>query len=91
MRWLEWGARSYENFTLGLAVLFAAVLVRKALISRPIAYLMGVAALTFLVQGWLAGVEGFSQTHTVAIVVAEVLNAVWMTWLLVVSWRIPNS
>jgi len=51
---------------------------------------MGVSGLTFLVQGWLAGVEGFSQTHTLAIVVAEVLNAVWMTWLLVVAWRMPH-
>jgi hypothetical protein len=38
----------------------------------------------------LAGVEGFSQTHTLAIVVAEVLNAVWMTWLLVVAWQMPH-
>jgi hypothetical protein len=40
-------------------VLFPAVVVRKALISRPIAYLMGIAGLTFLVQGWLAGAENF--------------------------------
>ena len=90
MRWLEWGARRSENFTLGLAVLLAAAVVRTALISRPIPYLMGVSGLTFLLQGWLAGVEGFSQTHTLAIVVAEVLNAVWMTWLLVVAWRMPH-
>lgn len=87
MRWLEWGARSYENFTLGLAVLLAAAVVRSALISRPIPYVMGVSGLTFLVQGWLAGAEGFSQPHTFAIVLAEVLNAAWMTWLLVVAWR----
>jgi hypothetical protein len=91
MRWLEWGTRSYENFTLGLAVLLAAAVVGRALVLRPIAYLMGLAALTYLVQGWLAGVEGFSPTHTVAIVAAEVLNAVWMTWLLVVAWRMPKS
>jgi hypothetical protein len=71
--------------------LLAAAVVGRALVLRPIAYLMGLAALTYLVQGWLAGVEGFSPTHTVAIVAAEVLNAVWMTWLLVVAWRMPKS
>jgi hypothetical protein len=90
MRWLEWGTRSYENFTLGLAVLLAAVVVRRARFPRPIAYVMGLAALAYLVQGWLAGAEGFSPTHTVAIVAAEVLNAVWMTWLLVVAWLMPK-
>ena len=92
IRWLEWGTRSYENFTLGLAVLLlAATVLRTAWIPRPIDYLMGLSGLTYLVQGWLAGTEGFSQTHTIAIVVAEVLNAVWMTWLLVVAWRMPDS
>jgi len=91
MRWLEWGARSYENFTLGLAVLFAAAVVRTALIPRPIAYLMVLSALTYFAQGWLAGAEGFSQTHTSAIILAELLNAAWMTWLLIAAWRIPHS
>ena len=91
MRWLEWGARSYENFTLGLAMLFAAAVVRTVLIPRPMAYLIGLSGFTYLVQGWLAGAEGFSQTHTIAIVLAEVLNAAWMTWLVVVAWRTPES
>jgi hypothetical protein len=89
MRWLEWGTRSYENFTLGLAVLLAAVFVRRARLPRPIAYVMGLAALTYAAQGWSAGVQGFSRTHTFAIVAAEGLNAVWMTWLLVFAWRHP--
>jgi hypothetical protein len=87
MRWLEWGTRSYENFALGLAVLLAATVVRRALLPRPIPYVMALAGVTYLAQGWLAGVEGFSATHTLAIVAAEVLNVVWMTWLLVVAWR----
>jgi hypothetical protein len=41
MRWLEWGTRSYENFTLGLAVLLAGIVVRNARLPRPIAYVMG--------------------------------------------------
>jgi hypothetical protein len=91
MRWLEWGARSYENFTLGLAVLFAAAVVRTALISRPIACLMAFSGLTYLMQGWLAGSEGFSAMHTAAIVTAEVLNVAWMIWLLVVARRMQGS
>jgi hypothetical protein len=83
VRWLEWGARSYENFTLALAVLCAAAVVRTARIPRPIPYLMALAALTYLAQGWAAGTAGFSQAHTTAIVLAEVLNVLWMIWLLV--------
>ena len=91
MRWLEWGARSYEHFTVGLAVLFAAAVVRTAFTSRPIGYLMGLSGLTYVVQRWLAGAEGLSRAHTSATVIAEVLNAVWMTWLLVLAWRIAHA
>ena len=48
---------------------------------------MWLSAVTYLVQGWVAGIGGFSQTNTIAIVLGEVVNAVWMTWLLVVAWR----
>src|SRR5262249_38218777 len=55
VRWLEWGMRSYENFVLGLAFLLLAVAVqRTAWLPRPIAYLMGLAGITYLLQGWLA-------------------------------------
>ncbi len=92
IRWLEWGMRSYENFTLGLAVLlFAVAAVRTAWVPRPIAYLMGLSSVTYLAQGWLAGSEGFSPTHTFAIVLAEALNLAWMIWLVVVAWRMQYS
>jgi hypothetical protein len=88
----EWGMRSYENFALGLAViLFAVAVVRTAWIPRMIGYLMALSGLTDLVQGWVAGSEGFSETHTIAIVLAEVLNVAWMIWLVVVAWRLRNS
>jgi hypothetical protein len=90
MRWLEWGTRSYENFARCLAVLFAAAVVRTVPVPRPIPFLMGLAALAYFVQGWQAGSEGFSHTHTIGIVLAEVLNAAWMTWLLVVAWRMQD-
>jgi Domain of unknown function (DUF4386) len=92
MRWLEWGARSYQNFALGLALLlFAAAVVRTAWVARPIAYLMGLSGLAYLVQGWVAGAEGFSSTHTILILVAWVLSVAWMIWLVVVAWRMPDS
>ena len=75
MRWLEWGVRSYQDFALGLALLlFAAAVVRTAGVPRPIAYLMGLSGLTYLVQGWVVGSEGFSGTHTILIVLAWVLE-----------------
>lgn len=92
IRWLEWGVRSYQNFALGLALLlFAAAVARTAWVPRPIAYLMGVSGLTYLMQGWVVGSEGFSQTESIAIVLAFVLDVAWMTWLVVVAWRMKDS
>lgn len=92
LRWLEWGMRSYENFALGLALLlFAVAVVRTASIPRPIGYLMGLSAVAYLAQGWVAGSEGFSQNETITIVLAEVLDLVWMIWLIVVAWRMRGS
>jgi hypothetical protein len=92
IRRLEWGMRSYQNFALGLALLlFAAAVERTAWVPRPIPYLMGLSGLTYLVQGWVAGSEGFSPTQSVAIVLAWVLSLVWMTWLVIVAWRMEDS
>jgi hypothetical protein len=92
MRWIEWGLRSYHDFALGLALLlFAAAVVRAEWVPRPIAYLMGLSGLTYLVQGWLVGDEGFSQTVSIAIVLAWVLSLAWMIWLAVIAWRMPDS
>jgi hypothetical protein len=52
---------------------------------------MGLSGITYLVQGWVSGSEGFSRTHTIAIVLAEVLNLTWMIRLAVVSRRIQHS
>jgi hypothetical protein len=86
--WSERGMRSYHDFARGLALLlFAAAVVRTAGVPRPIAYLMGLSGLTYLVQGWVVGSEGFSRTETIAIVLAFVLDLAWMIWLVVVAWR----
>ena len=92
MRWLEWGVRSYQNVALGLALLlFAAALVRTPPVPRPIAALMALSGLAYLMQGWVVGSEGFSRTETIAIVLAFVLDLAWMIWLVVVAWRMPSN
>src|SRR5919197_4449131 len=92
IRWIEWGMRSYQAFALGLALLlFAAAVVRVTWVPRPIGYLMGLAGLAFLAQGWVVGTEGFSPTMSNLIVLAEVLDVVWMIWLLVGARRIQDS
>jgi len=92
IRWLEWGARSYTNFALGLSlVLFAAAVPRTARFPRTVGFLMGLSGLTYLVQGWVAGTEGFSETQTIAIVLAWVLNLTWMIWLIVAARRMQDS
>jgi hypothetical protein len=84
--------RSYHAFALGLALLlFAVAAGRTAWLPRPIAYLMGLSGLVYLGQGWVVGVEGFSQTLSIAIVLAWVLSLVWMIWLAVVAWRMPEA
>ncbi len=91
IRWIEWGMRSYQNFALGLALLlFAVAVVRTAWVPRPIGYLMGLSGLICLVQGWVVGSEGFSQTMNIAIVVTWVLSLAWMIWLVVVAWRMQD-
>ncbi len=91
IRWIEWGMRSYQDFVLGLALLlFAAAVVRTAWVPRPIAYLMGLCGLAYLVQGWVVGSAGFSQTESIAIVLAWVLGLAWMIWLVVVAWRMRD-
>jgi hypothetical protein len=92
IRWIEWGMRSYHAFALGLALLLvAAAVVGTAWLPRPIAYLMGLTGLAYLVQGWVVGEEGFSQTMSIAIVLAWVLGLAWMIWLVVVAWRMPDA
>jgi hypothetical protein len=52
---------------------------------------MGLSGVTYLVQGWVAGSEGFPPMHDIAIILTEVLNLAWMIWLVVVAWRMPDS
>jgi hypothetical protein len=91
IRWLEWGVRSYHDFALGLALLLlAAALMRTAWAPKAMTYLSALSGVTFLVQGWVVGSEGFSQTQTIAIVAAYLLDLAWMTWLIVAVSRMPD-
>lgn len=92
IRWLEWGARSYHDYALGLALLLlGAAVARTAWIPRPIALLMGLSGVAYLVQGWVVGAEGFSATESLAIILAYVLDVAWMIWLVAVGWRMPED
>ncbi len=92
IRWIEWGIRSYQDFALGVALLlFGAAIARTSWVPRPIAYLMGLSGLAYLVQGWVVGTEGFSQAESTAIVLGWALSVAWMIWLVVVGWRVRGS
>lgn len=88
MRWLEWGARSYHDYALGLALmLVAAAMLRSRRTVSAIAYLVGLSGIAYLVQGWIVGAEGFSDAHTIMILAAWLLSLAWMIWLAVLAWR----
>jgi len=92
IRWIEWGMRSYQAVMLGLALLlFAAAVVRLGWVPSPIGYLMGLSGLVWLAQGWVVGTEGFSPAMSNAIILTEVVDVVWMVWLVVVAWRMHGS
>jgi hypothetical protein len=92
LRWLEWGTRSYQEFTIGLAlVLLATTIVWTARITRPIGYIMGVSGLAFIVQGWVVGTEGFSLTNSVLTNISGLSAIVWIIWLLILAWRMKES
>ena len=92
IRWLEWGSRSYNNITFGLAlVLFAAVIVWTARIPRAIGYLMGVQGLATFALGWQTGAEGFATSTAFAYYLSGAIFFVWIVWLLIIAWRMQES
>ena len=92
IRWLEWAIRSYQSFLLGLTlVLFAFVIVGTTRLPRLLGYLMGLSGLTYLVQGWILGSEGFSATNTIPQLLAYLFVFAWSIWLLILAWRMKKS
>src|SRR5215203_2363853 len=93
MRWLEWGTSSYQTFMFALAlILLASVIVWTARVPRPIGYLMGLAAIPYLVQSLVVGTEGFSVILLAGglSIVALPLMLAWSIWLLIVAWRMKE-
>jgi hypothetical protein len=88
IRWLEWGTRSYQSFMFGLAlILLGSAVAWTAKLPRALGYLMGLSGITYIVQGWVLGSEGFSATNTSAILAGYVFILAWILWLVVVAWR----
>ncbi|VVB91897.1 Uncharacterised protein [uncultured archaeon] len=92
IRWLEWGVHSYWQFMWGLSfVLFATVIVWTARIPRPIGYLMGLQGLAIIAQGWVVGLEGFSATLSVPVILDDISGLGWIIWLLIIAWRMKEA
>lgn len=88
VRWLEWGSRSFESFTFGLALILLGVAVAvTARLPRALGVLMALTGGAYLVQGWVLGSHGFAPGDTVAILVGYVLMLAWTTWLVLIAWR----
>jgi hypothetical protein len=90
MRWLEWGVRSYHNYSLGLTLIMlaaAAAVVRPAMAPQGVAWLMCLSGVAYLAQGWVVGAQGFSSANTTVIVVAWALSLAWMIWLAIDTRR----
>lgn len=83
--------RRDQREIVGALILFAIAVARTAWVPRPIAYLIAISGITYLMQGWTAGAEGFSSGHTTAIVLAEVVNVAWVIWLVIGAWRMPDA
>lgn len=94
MRWLEWGMRSYHDYTLGLALIgfaVAAAAVGRVAVPKGVAWLMAASGIAYLAQGWVVGTQGFSVTDSNLIVAAWALSVVWMGWLVAFSARPPRT
>ena len=92
IRWLEWGMRSYVDVALGITLaLFAAAAVATGFVPRLLALFMALSGVAYLVQGWVAGTDGFTSTQSIAIVAAWALCLVWMTWLAIIAPRVSAA
>ena len=92
IRWLEWGARSYQSFMFGLTlILLGSAVAVTARLPRALGYLMGLSGLAYIVQGWVLGFEGFPETNTAAILAGYVLALAWILWLVVLAGRSKES
>jgi hypothetical protein len=90
VRGAEWGLRSYVDFTTGLALVLLAIPVAAiARIAIPVGFLVGLAGLVYLVQGYGygAGDTAISDHFILSSTNYEFLTFVWALWLLVIALR----
>jgi hypothetical protein len=81
VRWLEWAARSYFSFMMGLAFVLAGIaIVRTGAVPRAIGYVAGGAGLAYFAQSWVLAIEGFSAANETGTVLGIVLTVVWIVW-----------
>ncbi len=91
IRWLEEGARSYQDIMLGLTfILFGIEIARTARIPRPIGYLLALTGIFYIAQGWIVGMQGFAPTHGLAQLPAYVFLLASIIWLLISAWRMKE-
>jgi hypothetical protein len=96
IRGIEWGLRSYVDFTTGLSlVLFGVVIASTTRIKRPIGYIMGLSGLVYIAQGY-----GYSTGYTALSKFVtwmpnslnyQFLIVVWAIWIFVIAWRRKES
>ena len=96
IRVVEWGIRSYVDFTSGLTlILLALVIASTRRIPRPVGYIMGLSGLAYIVQGYGYGTRYTSISDYNIFILASVsyqlLIFVWAIWLLIVAWRIRSQ
>jgi hypothetical protein len=90
LRGIEWGMRSYVDFTTGFALIVLAVVIAiTARIPRLIAIIVGLAGLAYIVQGYGygAGYTSISEHFVLSSSNYQFLMVVWAIWLLIVAWR----
>jgi hypothetical protein len=88
VRWLEWGARSYQRLMLGVTLLlFGGAIIRTAQFPQLIGYLAGLSGVAYLVQGWIVGEAGFAPFGSLPMLLALVVDLVWIVWLTIIAWR----
>ena len=96
IRGVEWGMRSYVDFTTGLTlVLFGIVIASTTRIPRPIGYIMGLSGLVYIAQGYGYS-TGYTSLSNFVTWMPNSLNYqflifVWAIWLLVSAWRMKES
>ncbi len=92
IRWLEWAARSYQFFMLGVTfVLFGAAISWAGSVPRFLGYLAVLVGLADLGQAWIVGAEGFSPTNSIPNLVGLVLQFVWIIAVAVTAARTRQS